>query len=216
MGYGLGANLLTGVVMAGSSLLASLYLQNVAGLSPLRTAWWLLPQTVAMIIGFQVAPLLTKRLPALIVVALGFGLAGLGLGLLSTVTPRSGPVLVATALTIASFGIAGPMTVLQTLILTTAPPAQAGSAAGANETSSEFGIALGIALLGSLAGAVTGRAVAAGRDPATAATTGYAGAEIVAALIFVGLAFGALMLARRVPRTADQEPESATADELTR
>ena len=32
VGYGLGANMLTGVVMAGSSLLASLYLQTVAGL----------------------------------------------------------------------------------------------------------------------------------------------------------------------------------------
>ena len=160
--YGLGANLLTGVVMAGSSLLASLYLQTVAGLSPLQTAWWLVPQTVAMIIGFQVAPLVTKRVPALVVVAIGFGLAGAGLGLLGTVTPSSGPLLVAGALTVASFGIAGPMTVLQTLIMTAAPPERAGSAAGVNETSSEFGIALGIALLGSLAAAVTGTPLAGG------------------------------------------------------
>ena len=51
LAYGLGANLLTGLVMAGSTLLASLYLQTVAGLSPLHAAWWLVPQTVAMIVG---------------------------------------------------------------------------------------------------------------------------------------------------------------------
>ena len=195
--YGLGANLLTGVVMAGSSLLASLFLQTVAGLSPLQTAWWLVPQTVAMIIGFQVAPLATKRVPPLVVVAIGFGVAGAGLGLLGWVTPTSGPLLVAGALTAASFGIAGPMTVLQTLIMTAAPAERAGSAAGVNETSSEFGIALGIALLGSLAAAVTARALAAGAAAGPAFTAGYAIAQIVAAAVFAALSIGALLVARR-------------------
>jgi DHA2 family multidrug resistance protein-like MFS transporter len=91
------------------------------------------------------------------------------------------------------------MTVLQTLILTAAPPERAGSAAGANETSSEFGIALGIALLGSLAAAVTGRALAAGSSFAPAFTTGYAAAELVAAGVFAALAAAALVIARRAP-----------------
>jgi MFS transporter, DHA2 family, multidrug resistance protein len=209
--YGLGANMLTGVVMAGSSLLASLYLQTVAGLSPLQTAWWLVPQTIAMIIGFQVAPLATRRLPSLLVVAVGFAVAGAGLGLLGSVTPSSGPLLVAGALTAASFGISGPMTVLQTLIMTAAPAEQAGSAAGVNETSGEFGIALGIALLGSLAAAVTARATAAGEAPGPAFTTGYATASIVAAAVFVGLAAGALLVARRTRPTSADDPRTATA-----
>jgi DHA2 family multidrug resistance protein-like MFS transporter len=213
VGYGLGANLLTGVVMAGSSLLASFYLQTVAGLSPLQAAWWLVPQTVAMIIGFQVAPLARWRLPQLVVVAIGFGLAGAGLGLLGTVTPGSGPVLVAGALTAASFGIAGPMTVLQTLIMTAAPPEQAGSAAGANETSGEFGIALGIALLGSLAGAVTGRALANGSAPGPAFTAGYAVAEGVAAAVFVALAVAALLIFRRGHGTPSDRSKAAMATE---
>lgn len=219
IGYALGANLLTGVVMAGSSLLASLYLQTVAGLSPLHAAWWLVPQTVSMIVGFQVAPLATKRLSALVVVALGFALAGAGLSVLGTVTPASGPLLVAGALTVASFGIAGPMTVLQTLIMTTAPPEQAGSAAGANETSSEFGIALGIALLGSLAAAVSGRALAVGVAPAAAFSAGYAIAEVVAAGLFVSLAAGAVLLARRTPEPGAQpqpeaQPQAAPAADV--
>ena len=209
--YGLIANGLTGVVMAGSSLLASLYLQTIAGLSPLRAAWWLIPQTIAMIIGFQVAPLVAKRLPPLIVVAIGFGLAGAGVALLGTVDPGSGPLLVSAALSIASFGIAGPMTVLQTLIMTAAPAKQAGSAAGVNETSSEFGIALGIALLGSLAAAVTARALDNGRTPESAFTVGYAVAEVVAAAIFIVLAAGAILVARRAPDLHEPEAEAAPA-----
>ncbi len=197
VGYGLGANLLTGVVMAGSSLLASLYLQNVLGLSPLRAALWLIPQSVAMIVGFQVAPLVTKRLPQLVAVAIGFAVAAAGLGLLGTVSPTSGPVLVAGALTVASISITLPMTVLQTLILTAAPADRTGSVAGVNETSSEFGIALGIALLGSLAGAVASLAHENGEDSAQAFTAGYAAAEVTAAGIFIVLAVGAFLTARR-------------------
>jgi DHA2 family multidrug resistance protein-like MFS transporter len=201
VGYGLGANLLTGVVMAGSSLLASLYLQNVLGLPPLRAALWLIPQNVAMIVGFQVAPLVTKRLPQLVAVAIGFAVAGVGLGLLGTVSPASGPVLVAGALTVASVSITLPMTVLQTLILTAAPADRTGSVAGVNETSSEFGIALGIALLGSLAGAVAGLSLQNGEDSAQAFTAGYAVAEVAAAGIFIALAIGALITARRTTST---------------
>ena len=182
--FGLGANALTGVVMAGSSLLASLYLQTVVGLSPLHAALWQLPQNIAMVAGFQLAPVLAKRLPALVVAALGFGLAGVGLGLLGTVTPDSGPVLLAVAMTVASFGITGPMTVLMTFIMAAAPAERAGSVAGVNETANEFGIALGIALLGSLAAAVTGAASASGSGPAPAFTAGFAVAEIVAAGAF--------------------------------
>jgi DHA2 family multidrug resistance protein-like MFS transporter len=214
VGYGLGANLLTGVVMAGLTLLASLYLQTVVGLSPLRAAVWLVPQNIAMIVGFVVVPMVLKRLPALTVVAIGFGLAAAGLAVLGTVTPDSGPVLVAGTMTVASFSITWPMTVLQTLIMSAAPPERAGSVAGVNETSSEFGIALGIALLGSLAAAVTGLARAHGRGPAPAFTAGYAVAAIVAAGVFVALAAGALLNARRASRRAEAQLESSTAAEI--
>jgi DHA2 family multidrug resistance protein-like MFS transporter len=213
--YGLGANLLTGVVMAGSTLLASLYLQTVAGLAPLRAAVWLIPQNLAMIVGFQIAPVVAKRLPGLVVVAIGFALAGAGLGLLGGVTPDSGPVLVAVALTVASFAITLPMTVLQTLIMTSAPAERAGSVAGVNETSSEFGIALGIALLGSLAAAVTGRALAHGSGAAPAFTAGYAVAELVAAGVFVALAVVALRTSRRGPRTSDERTETTSPADIS-
>ena len=214
VGYGLGANLLTGVVMAGLSLLASLYLQTVVGLSPLRAAVWLVPQNVAMIIGFQVVPVVVKRLPTLVVVAIGFGLAAVGFAVLGTVTPSSGPVLVAGAMTVASFSITGPMIVLQTLVMSSAPPERAGSVAGVNETSSEFGIALGIALLGSLAGAVSSLARAHGSGPASAFTAGYAVAALVAAGVFLALAAGAILVARRASSRAGTQPEDAAAAEI--
>ncbi|GAA0423986.1 hypothetical protein Acor_44750 [Acrocarpospora corrugata] len=56
----LGIMLLGGVVMAGLSLLSSLYLQNVAGLSPLETGVRLIPQNVAMVIGSMIAPAVAR------------------------------------------------------------------------------------------------------------------------------------------------------------
>jgi DHA2 family multidrug resistance protein-like MFS transporter len=214
VGYGLGANLLTGVVMAGLTLLASLYLQTVVGLSPLRAAVWLVPQNVAMIIGFQVVPVVVKRLPALTVVAIGFGLAAVGLAVLGTVTPGSGPLLVAGTMTVASFSITGPMIVLQTLVMSAAPPERAGSVGGVNETSSEFGIALGIALLGSLAAAVSSLARAHGRGPSSAFAAGYAVAAVVAAALFLALAVAALLVARRGSPKAQAQPATGARAEI--
>lgn len=45
-----------GVVMAGATLMATLYLQNVAGLSTLHAGLWMLPENVAMIIASVVGP----------------------------------------------------------------------------------------------------------------------------------------------------------------
>jgi DHA2 family multidrug resistance protein-like MFS transporter len=106
------------------------------------------------------------------------------------------------------------MIVLQTLIMSAAPPERAGSVAGVNETSSEFGIALGIALLGSLAAAVSGFARAEGHDPASAFTAGYAVAAIVAAGVCLALAAGTLLVARRASSTPQAQPEDAAAADV--
>ena len=76
-------------------------------------------------------------------------------------------------------------------LMTAAPADRAGSAAGIDETSAEFGIALGVALLGS--GAVT---------------AGYAISSILAAAVFVALAVGALLFARRQSASGTSRPEA--------
>jgi DHA2 family multidrug resistance protein-like MFS transporter len=220
----LGIMLLGGVVMAGLSLLSTLYLQNVAGLSPLGTGVRLIPQNIAMVVGSMLAPALARRLPAAAVTALGLALSGAGLLVVTRVDP-SAPGLLVLGLVLAAFGISFPMALTMNLMMAAAPPEKAGSAASVSETSGEFGIAVGIAALGSLgtlvyrsvldlpadtpddvAAAAKGSltaAIAVGRDvpglldaARAAFTSGLNVVGVVGAVIFVGLALTAAITLR--------------------
>jgi DHA2 family multidrug resistance protein-like MFS transporter len=147
----LGVGLLATVTMGGIFLFVSQYLQLVAGLSPLRAGLWLVPATVGVIAGSMAAPAIAQRIRPGYVVGAGLVVAAFGFLLLTQVDGGL-PVLV-TGNVIASFGI-GPMGVLCAgLVVGSAPPNKAGSAASVSETSGEFGIALGIAALGSVGAA---------------------------------------------------------------
>jgi MFS transporter, DHA2 family, multidrug resistance protein len=141
----------TGVVMAGVSLMSIVYIQAVAGLSPLRAGLWLIPQNVAMAVGMMAAPGLARRIRPTYLVAGGLVVAGLGM-LVQTATDGGGSVAtVVVGLTLAGVGISPAMTLTMNLVLGSTPPEKAGSAASISETSGEFGVALGVATLGSLA-----------------------------------------------------------------
>jgi DHA2 family multidrug resistance protein-like MFS transporter len=142
--------LLGGVVMAGISLMSTLYLQVVQGLSPIEAGLWLVPQNIAMITGFIVAPALARRIRPANLIAGGMVIAAVGLLAHTQVDSVGGLDLVVIGLVLASFGIAFPMSLGTGFILGSAPPEKAGSAASISETSGEFGIAVGIAALGSL------------------------------------------------------------------
>jgi DHA2 family multidrug resistance protein-like MFS transporter len=153
-GTALAIMLLAGVVMAGATLLSALYLQSVLGLSPLRARLWLLPQNVAMVAGFLIALRFAQRSRPAYVMAAGLAIAASGLLLLTRVNGADDLGLVVGGLALANGGIALPMALVTNLILGSAPPEKAGSAAAMSETGGEFGVALGIATLGSIATAV--------------------------------------------------------------
>jgi DHA2 family multidrug resistance protein-like MFS transporter len=180
----LGTNLFLGIVMAGVSFVATLYLQMVAGLSPLVAGLWLVPQYVAMAIGFLAAPRLAARFGVTRVVAVGLVVAGIGLLVMSRVPATDGLGLIVGALVMATVGIAPAMALMVGLVLNSAPPEKAGSAASLNETSGEFGIALGIASLGTLAAFLYRSALATTpsvpTDAADAAREGIAAALVAA------------------------------------
>lgn len=143
--------LFAGVVMAGISLMSSLYLQVVDGRTPLQAGLLLIPQNIAMVVGSVISPMLGRKFQSAYVIAVGLALAGAGL-LVHTVAPVDGGMpYVVGGLVVAAFGIALPMGITMNVILGAAPPEKAGSAASVSETSGEFGIAMGIATLGSLA-----------------------------------------------------------------
>lgn len=171
--------LLGGIVMAGTTLMSTLYLQSVEGLSPLRAGLWLIPQNIAMIVALSAGPALARRVRPAYVMAAGLSIAALGLVLHTQVPAVGGTPLLVTGLILASAGIALPMGLGNGIIMTAAPAEKAGSAAALSETSGEFGVAVGVAVMGSL-----GTAVYRGLLPASA---GAARESVTAGMAFPDL-----------------------------
>jgi len=146
--------LLTGIVMAGISLMTSIYLQTVKGLSPLHAGLWLVPQNIAMIAGLMAGPALARRFRTSHLMAVGLLVAAGGCLMLTRLDASSSVTLLVGGLSLSAVGIALPMSLGNSLIMTSVPEEKAGSAAALNETGGEFGVALGVAVLGALGSAV--------------------------------------------------------------
>jgi EmrB/QacA subfamily drug resistance transporter len=186
------ANLLAGLSIAIASLLAfilTLYLQSVLLFSPMATGLAFLPAGVGGIAGGQIATRATRRIGLRGASALGPALIALGSVLLTRITPVGGAAWVVVGYALAGVGIV--CTVVTTTIAATAPlgPELQGLAAGLLNTSQQVGAALGISLASVVASAI---AVAAGGDPAVAATTGYQATMYLA--IVLALIAGALAI----------------------
>jgi DHA2 family multidrug resistance protein-like MFS transporter len=150
---GLGTFLVTGVVMAGVSFAAALYLQGVLGLSPTAVGAWMVPQSLVMLAGTLLAPRLDQRFDTVALVAGGLAVAGTGLVLLGLLDQDAlGLHLV--AMVMAAGGVSVPMALVINLIMGATPPERAGSAGSLMEMCGELGIALGVATLGTLVSAL--------------------------------------------------------------
>jgi DHA2 family multidrug resistance protein-like MFS transporter len=146
----LAINILGFFVAFGSFLLIAQYLQLVIGLSPLAAGLWSAPSGVAFIAGAMLSPRLVKYVKPPYLIAIGFGIAALGFGLLTRIGTEHDLIVVASAYAVFSLGLAPVFTLASDLIVSSAPAERAGTAAGISEMSTELGGALGIALLGSV------------------------------------------------------------------
>ncbi|MFD3688138.1 MFS transporter [Nocardiopsis sp. NPDC058631] len=148
--------LLAGVVLAGTFLLVSQYVQSVAGLTPARSGLWLAPAGAAVAIGSLSAPPLARLWSQHAVVAVGLLLGAVGFALVAT-APAEGGVFQAVAGTSLAHLGAGPLLALgAAVVVGSAPPDRAGSAAAMSETANHFGSALGLAAMGTLGAVVFG------------------------------------------------------------
>jgi EmrB/QacA subfamily drug resistance transporter len=154
--------------VGGFLFLATLYLQDVRGMSALQAGLHMLPMATMMALGAVVSSrILARRGARLPMLAAGIGLAAGGV-LLSRLTTSS--PLVPLAVAFAVFGLGGG--VVNAPITYTAvsgmPVSQAGVASGIASTSRQIGQALGIAVTGSiLAGNLRGRPLRIGFVPAS-------------------------------------------------
>lgn len=221
----LGSMMTYSLLSGGVMVFIAQYFQSVEGLSPLEAGLALVPGMVTSTISFQVAPLLARwiRPSRLISGALLFTVAGL------VVTAMAdNATTLAIAFAVECLGVA-PLVVLGTnLVIGSAPPEKAGSAAAIAQTGNEFGYSLGIALLGSvvtavyrhgapaeagdsLAAAVAGGLPSAVLDQARDAfTSGLHAAAAIAAVVITGMAVLLAVVLRPLPVLGGQ-PEAADA-----
>ena len=154
--------------VGGFLFLATLYLQDVRGMSALQAGLHMLPMATMMALGAVVSSrILARRGARLPMLAAGVGLAVGGV-LLSRLTVSSGLLPLIVAFTV--FGIGGG--VVNAPITYTAvsgmPVSQAGVASGIASTSRQIGQCLGIAVTGSiLAGNLQGSPLRTGFVPAS-------------------------------------------------
>ncbi|WP_159765664.1 MFS transporter [Streptomyces sp. HM190] len=146
--------LLSMLVAGGTYLFVTQYLQLVGGLSPMTAGLYLLPAAFALIVTSVVSPIAASKVRPAYVVAVGLAVSALGHVMLALADSTSGIAQVVTGFAFVYAG-GGPLIALGTdIVVGSAPPEQAGSAAAISETSTELGMALGVAILGSVGTAV--------------------------------------------------------------
>jgi DHA2 family multidrug resistance protein-like MFS transporter len=126
------------------------YLQLVLGLSALEAALWSMPSFAAFIVSSMLTVKLVRLMRPAYVIGSGLAVTAAGLGLLAFADQDSGLALVVIASVVATIGEAPVFTLVNDLVLGSAPPERAGAASAISETSSELGGAFGIAILGSI------------------------------------------------------------------
>ena len=126
-------------VTFGTFVFVAQYLQLVLGLSPLQAGLWTLPSACGLVAGSMLTPMLARRARPGLVMAGGLVLAAAGFGLLTLVDGTTGLGVVVAGSVIFSLGVAPVGTLATDLIVGSAPPERAGSAAALSETGAELG-----------------------------------------------------------------------------
>ncbi|MFC5403543.1 MFS transporter [Cohnella soli] len=140
-----------GITFTGASMLfVAQHLQFVQGKSPLQAALWMLPGVVFSMAGMMMSPLVARRIRPAFLIGAGLVVSAAGCILLSQAGAVSGLTVLVVGYAMFSVGAAPFPSLSSDLIIGSAPPEKAGSAASLFQTSGEFAFALGIAVLGSL------------------------------------------------------------------
>jgi EmrB/QacA subfamily drug resistance transporter len=133
----------------GMLLLTTQYLQNVRGFTPVQTGLFLLPFSVAMLVGSPVAGSMVGRYGTALPIRFGLALMMIAIVVLMAGTAHH-PLLVTSGLAAAGFGFALCITPITSLAMTSVEPARAGMASGIMSAQRAIGSTLGFAVMGSI------------------------------------------------------------------
>jgi len=207
VGGGFALMLAASIALFGTFLLASLYLQNVLGTGALETGLGFLPLAVALAFGVHAGSHVLGHAGVRVPMAAGFGIAALGLLLLSGVEAHGsyvGDVLPGMLVTGLGLGIV--LVCVSVSVMTGAEDEETGMLSGLNTTGHEIGGSIGIAVLATIAASSTvgdaGSGLANGISDAFLAASGIAGIAAVAALIVLPAAATFLPKFRLAPPVA--------------
>lgn len=185
--------LLGTAILVGSFLLTSMYLQEVLGASPLETGLGFLPIAIAAGVGAHLGSQLVQRLGVRALLAAAFGIAGIGMLLLSRIGGSgSYGEDILPGMLITGFGLGIVLVSATVAVLTSAGKDDAGMLSGLNSTGHEIGGALGLAMLTTIAAQAIGNAaftdhaaMASGLGHAFLAAAWLAGAGLLLALVLL-------------------------------
>jgi EmrB/QacA subfamily drug resistance transporter len=192
----------------------SLYMQGTLHFSALETGLAFVPMTLGVGLGATLAPRLTRRIGARMVLAGGMLSATAGEALLTGVHP--GGTYVAQVLPggmLGAFGLGLSLVPATIVAVQGVPAATSGLASGVLNTSRFVGAALGLAVLSTIAASHTHAALASGASAATALTDGFALQFGVGAVFCLVGAAAALVMLRpqRSGAMREELPEAERA-----
>lgn len=189
-------------LLLSSFFLASQYLQRVLHVDALGTGLLFLPVALVIGLGTHLGVRVIGRFGGRPAAAAGFGLAALGLALLSR-TPVDGNIWIdiLPGFALAGLGLGAVFVVATTTALAHAHPHEAGTTSGLINTGHELGATLGIAFVSTVAGA------SLNPSPTGAMTVdGFTAAFIAAAAVAVVLAGVSSWLVPAGPPPATDRP----------
>lgn len=143
-------NLISVATMTWFMFYAAQHLQLVAGLTPLRAAWILVPGAVANILaGLAVVRLVRFARPAT-VMGTGLLFSAMAYSLIAVVGGDTTITAICLVYVLVGIGIGSAETLTNDLMLANIPPEKAGSATAVSETAYELGTVLGVTVLGGI------------------------------------------------------------------
>jgi len=202
------AALLVGIAMFASFLFLTLYFQGTLHYSAIRTGIAFLPFSVGIVAGATVASRILPRVGPRALMAGGFAVAAVGLGLFTLVGVHSAYFShIFPEELIVSLGMGASFVPLSSTALIGVDPADAGVASAMVNTTQQTGGSLGVSLLNTIAAsATTGYVAAHGASAAAraaAAVHGYTTAFTVSASLLGVAALTTLLILRATRHDMD-------------
>ncbi len=186
----------------GSLFFLTQYLQFVLGYTALQAGLRVAPISLALIVMAPLAGRLVQPIGNKLLVVAGMTIVGVGLWLLSTVTPTTGYPLVLLSLMVLGTGMGLAMTPATESIMGSLPLGKAGVGSAMNDTTRQIGGALGVAILGSVFATAYAASIAPALkglpEQAAAAATNSVGAALAIAARLPGASGATLAAASKL------------------